>query len=130
MISKEVYTSSAISLSELFPNFTNQFVKPFEKVIDPDFHKEMCLDFQLCDREHMNKVSPILRLARSEDAEDLIGIYKELYNGTYPYKEMEDLDEVKKMIQDPSIQWLIYQDPSYNIAGCITFVLDFDNKRG
>ncbi len=43
---------------------------------------------------------------------------------------MEDIDEVRRMIQDPNVQWIIYQDPFYNIAGCITFVLDFENKRG
>lgn len=129
-LSEKVITDSVVSLNELFPNSTNQFIKPFEKVIDPDIHNGMCLDFQLCDREQKNKVNPILRLARPEDAEEIVGIYKELYNGTYPYKEMEDVDEVRKMIQDSSIQWIIYQDPSFKIAGCITFVLDFDNKRG
>ena len=72
----------------------------------------------------------MLRLAKPEDAKEITEIYKELYNGTYPYKEMEDIEEVKSMIQDPNIQWIIYQDPFYNIAGCITFVLDFENKRG
>ncbi len=129
-LSEKVITDSVVSLNELFPNSTNQFIKPFEKVVNPDIHSGMCLDFQLCDREQKNKVSPILRLARPEDAEEIVEIYKELYNGTYPYKEMEDLNEVRKMIHNPSIQWIIYQDPSFNIAGCITFVFDFDNKRG
>ncbi|TKJ21765.1 MAG: hypothetical protein CEE43_08735 [Promethearchaeota archaeon Loki_b32] len=130
MLSEEIITTSTVSLNELFPNFINQFIKPFENVIDPDIHNGMYLDFELCDRAQKHKVNPILRLARVDDAEELVGIYKELYNGTYPYKEMEDLDEVRKMIRDPSIQWIIYQDPSLNIAGFITFVLDFDNKRG
>lgn len=129
-ISEEVISNSVVSLTELFPNFTGQFIKPFEQVVNPDIHKGICLNFELCDREQKFKVNPILRLAQLEDAEELVGIYKELYNGTYPYKEMEDVDEVRKMIQDPTIQWIIYQDPSFNIAGCITFVLDFDNKRG
>ena len=129
-ISEEVITSSVISLNELFSNSTTQFIKPFEEVVDPDIHKGMYLDFKLCDRKQKDKVGPILRLAKPEDAQEIVGIYRELYNGTYPYKEMEDVDEVRKMIQEPSIQWIIYQDPSYNIAGCITFVLDFDNKRG
>ncbi|MFX1568869.1 MAG: hypothetical protein ACFFCV_10950 [Promethearchaeota archaeon] len=127
---EEVITNSVISLNDLFPNSTRQFIKPFKKVVNPDIQKGICVDFELCGREQKNKVNPILRLARPEDAEELVGIYKELYNGTYPYKEMEDVDEVRKMIQDPSIQWIIYQDPSFNIAGCITFVLDFENKRG
>lgn len=129
-ISEEVITSSAVSLNELFPSSTKQLIKPFEKVVNPDIQSGMCLNFELCDREQKQKVNPNLRLARPDDAEEIVGIYKELYNGTYPYKEMEDVVEVRRMIQDPSIQWIIYQDPSFNIAGCITFVLDFDNKRG
>jgi len=129
-ISDEIITNSVISMNELFPNSTTQFIKPFENVINPDIHSDMYLDFELCDREKKNKLNPILRLGKPEDAEEIVGVYRELYNGTYPYKEMEDVDEVRKMIQDPSIQWIIFQDPSFDIAGCITFVLDFDNKRG
>ncbi|MFX0001296.1 MAG: DUF998 domain-containing protein [Candidatus Hermodarchaeota archaeon] len=132
MLSEKIRSSEnlTVSLNEMFPNDTNQFIKPFKHIIESDMKRGMCLDFQLCDRVQKHKVSPILRLAKPEDAEDLVGIYKELYNGTYPYKEMEDIDEVRKMIQDPTIQWIIYQDPYFKIAGCITFVLDFENKRG
>ncbi|UCC19885.1 MAG: DUF998 domain-containing protein [Promethearchaeota archaeon] len=130
MLSKEALTDSVVSLNQLFPNSINQFIKPFEKVVNPDIHNGMCLDFEICDRKEKKKVNPILCLAKPEDAEELVGIYKELYNGTYPYKEMEDINEVRRMIQDPNIQWIIYQDPSHQIAGCITFVLDFGNKRG
>jgi len=130
MLSEDVISNSAVSLNELFPSYTNHFIKPFEKVVDPDIHNGMCLDFELCDRDSKEKVNPILRLAKLEDAEGIVEIYKELYNGTYPYKEMENMDEIRKMIKDPNIQWIIYQDPSLTLAGCITFVLDFENKRG
>jgi len=132
MLSEKILTTenTTVSLNELFPCNTTQFIKPFEHVVDPDIHRGICLDFELSGREQKQKISPILRLARPEDAEKLVGIYTELYNGTYPYKEMEDVEEVRKYIRDPNVQWLVYQDPSYNIAGCITFVLDFDNKRG
>lgn len=87
-ISEELITGSVISLGELFPSSTNQFIKPFEKIIDPDIHNGMYLDFELCDREQKNKINPILRLASLDDAEAIVEIYKELYNGTYPYKEI------------------------------------------
>ncbi|MFX1410426.1 MAG: hypothetical protein ACFFA6_08735 [Promethearchaeota archaeon] len=130
MLSEETMSSQAISLNELFCVSTNEFLRPFANVVDPDIHNGMYLDFEISDREHCHKINPILRLARPEDAKDIVEIYKDLYDGTYPYKEMEDLNEVQKMIRDPSIQWIIYQDPSYYTVGCITFVLDFDNKRG
>ena len=130
MLSEETVTIPGISLDELFCVSTDEFLRPFEDVIDPDIHKEMYLDFEISDRSHAHKINPVLRLARPEDAKEIVEIYKELYNGTYPYKEMEDEQEVRKMIQEPTIQWIIYQDPSFNIAGCITFFLDFENKRG
>ncbi|MFW9969878.1 MAG: DUF998 domain-containing protein [Candidatus Odinarchaeota archaeon] len=123
-------SDSVVSLQELFPSYTRQLIKPFERMLDPDIHKGMYLDFELCDREQKHKLNPILRIAQLEDAEEIVGIYKELYNGTYPYKEMENVEEVRKMIRDPSIEWIIYQDPSYHIAGCITFILNFEYKRG
>ncbi|MFX0083878.1 MAG: GNAT family N-acetyltransferase [Candidatus Hodarchaeota archaeon] len=119
-----------VSLRELFPCFTHEFLEPFKNVINAEIKQGMHLDFEISERDHQHKISPILRLARPEDAKEITEIYKELYDGTYPYKEMEDVREVRKLIEDPNVQWIIYQDPSYNIAGCVTFVLDFKNKRG
>ena len=130
MLSKQVYTENVVSLSELFPSFTHEFLEPFKNVIDTEIKHGMYLNFDISEREHQYKISPILRLARPEDAKEITEIYKELYDGTYPYKEMEDVKEVRRLIEDPNVQWIIYQDPSYTIAGCITFVLDFENKRG
>jgi hypothetical protein len=132
MLSKQVYTEKTVVLEELFPNFTHEFLEPFEGILNEEIKHEddLHLDFSIKGRKNGHKISPILRLAKPEDAEELIEIYKELYDGTYPYKEMEDIHTVHKMIEDPSIQWIIFQDPSFNIAGCITFVLDYVNKRG
>jgi len=124
MLSKQVYSEKTIALEKLFPNFTQEFLEPFKDIVGDEIH----LDFTLAGRKH--KINPILRIARSEDAEEIVDIYRELYEGSYPYREMEDVDEIRKMISDPTIQWIIFQDPSLNIAGCITFVFDFLNKRG
>ena len=130
MLSEEVIEPAVVSVNDLFSDNTEQFLKPFESVVNPDIHEGMALDFELEGRLHTHKISPILRLAKPEDAEEITEIYKELYNGTYPYKEMEDVEEMRKMILDSGSQWIIYQDAQFNIAGCITFVLDFGNKRG
>ncbi len=69
MLSEEIVNDSTISLNELFPNYTEQFLKPFEQLVDPDIHKGMYLDFELRDRVRKNKkISPMLRLARLDDA--------------------------------------------------------------
>ena len=123
------FSNPIVSLEELFPNCTQALLKPFKNVMDSELKEQVHFDFEIAEKKQ-HKINPILRMARPEDAQEIIGIYKELYDGTYPYKEMEDEAEVRKMIDDPNVQWVIYQDPKYNIAGCITFVLDFTNKRG
>ncbi len=130
MLSKQVYSEKTVEIEDLFPNFTHEFLEPFKRILEDEIKHDLHFDFNIVGRKHHHKISPILRLARPEDAEKIVEIYKELYDGTYPYKEMEDIQEVRKMIEDPTIQWIVYQDPSYNIVGCITFVLDFQNKRG
>ena len=77
MLSKEILSESTVSLSDLFTNYSQQFLKPFEKVVNPDLKKGMRLDFELSDRKHNHKISPILRLARVEDAEEITKIYTE-----------------------------------------------------
>lgn len=129
MISNQVFSSPTVSLAELFPNCTQELLEPFKEVIDGEFKEHLHLKFEIAGKKR-NKISPILRLARPDDVKEIVEIYKELYNGTYPYKEMEDEEEVRNMIEDPNVEWVIYQDPHYNIAGCVTFILDFDNRRG
>ena len=129
MISKQIFSSPTVSLEELFPDCTQQLLEPFKSAINIEIKEQVHFDFEIAEKKH-HKVSPILRLARPEDASEIIQIYKELYDGTYPYKEMEDEDEVRMMIEDPNVQWVVYQDPNFSIVGCITFVLDFPNRRG
>ena len=130
MISEQILSENTVSLEQLFPNFTSEFLKSFKDLTNSRIKHGMHLNFEIAERKHQSKISPILRLASPNDAKEITEIYKELYSGTYPYKEMEDVEEIRKMIMDPSVQWIVYQDPQYNIAGCITFVLDFENKRG
>ena len=130
MLSEQILPENIVSLEELFPNFTHEFLKSFEGLTRPQIKHEMHLNFEIAEKKHQQKISPILRLAHPNDAREITEIYKELYNGTYPYKEMEDVEEVRKMILDPAVKWIVYQDHDYNIAGCITFVLDFENRRG
>jgi hypothetical membrane protein len=128
MLSNQIYSEKTIALEELFPNFTHEFLEPFKSIVGDEVRPDLHLDFSIAGRKH--KINPILRLARVEDAEELVEVYKELYDGTYPYKEMEDVHEVRKMITNPNIRWIIFQDPHLTLAGCITFVLDFQNRRG
>ena len=130
MLSDELVISTIIEGSQLLLGTTNQFLKPFKDILEPDFKNGMRLNFKLSSRKSIKKLIPILYFANQNDAKEIIQIYKELYNGTYPYKEMEDEEEVSKMINSSKYEWILFKDSIGNIAGCITFALDFNNKKG
>ena len=130
MLSDELAISAIIEGSQLLLGTTNQFLKPFEDILESDFKNGMRLNFKLSNRKFIKKIIPILYFANQDDAKEIVQIYKELYNGTYPYKEMEDEEEVRKMIISSNYEWILFKDPNGNIAGCITFALNFNNKKG
>ncbi|MFX1259541.1 MAG: GNAT family N-acetyltransferase [Promethearchaeota archaeon] len=119
-----------LSYNQLFSESTDQFLRSFEHIEIDEINKGLELSFKIHKRLRNRKISPILRLAKPKDAKNLVKIYKELYDGTYPYKEMENEQEVRKMIEDPAVQWVVFKNPSDKIVGCITFMLDFKNKKG
>ena len=127
---EQVATMQYISSNELFCNFIDEFLEPFEYLIKTDIHRGMVLNFDIYHKSTIKKLSPILILARPRDAKKITEIYKELYNGTYPYKEMEHEKSVRKMIDNLNYRWVLFKDRFNNVAGCITFALDFKNKRG
>lgn len=49
----------------------------------------MDLPFELTEKARDDKISPILQLATPEDAQAIVDIYLDIYQGTYSYKEME-----------------------------------------
>jgi len=127
---EQVATMQYISSNELFCNYIDEFLEPFEYLIKTDIHRGMVLNFDIYHKSTIKKLSPILILARPRDAKKITEIYKELYNGTYPYKEMEHEKSVRKMIDNLNYRWVLFKDRFNNVAGCITFALDFKNKRG
>jgi len=127
---EQAVTLQYISSNELFCDFIDEFLEPFEYLIKTDIHKGMVLNFDIYHKSNIKKLSPILILASPKDAKKITEIYKELYNGTYPYKEMEDEKSVRKMIENLNYRWVLFKDRFNNVAGCITFALDFKNKRG
>jgi len=123
-------TRTSISISELYPNYTSQFMQPFKNVKNRDISNGIHLDFEIYDRSHNNKICPILKMATSSDAKEITEIYKEIYNGTYPYKEIEDEHEVRKMIKSSNCHWILFKSNNGETLGCFTFVLDFKDKLG
>lgn len=119
-----------VSFNELFSETTDHFLLPFQKLVDPDIHNGMHLTFELIEKDREQKISPILRIAKPEDAKEIVDIYLDIYKGSYPYKEMESVSEVRRMIQSNKYEWLIFMNTEGITVGCFTYQLDFENKRG
>jgi len=76
------------------------------------------------------KIIPSLKFATEKDAEEITKIFKEVYENTYPYKQMEIISEIQSMIRSPNYYWIIFTLKPDIIAGCIGIRLDFENKTG
>ncbi len=132
MLSKQSLIEPVILLNELFPKYSNRFLSYFEDIIDTSDHKSISLNFKIREKSHMKKLSPILKLAKPKDAKIIIELVKEAYEGTYPYKEMEDELEVRKMIKSGKITFVLFKNPKNQdeIIGSTAFVVDLEAKKG
>lgn len=121
----------SISFQDLFSKNTDHFLESFLDMGRPNIKSGMELPFELTEKARDEKISPILQLATPQDAEDIVETYLDIYQGSYPYKEMENINEVKKMIKSSKFRWLLFKTPSsQEVAGCFTYQLDFEKKRG
>lgn len=123
-------SSSLIIKTELIDSKSTEiFVDKFVKIgVNPDLTDNMELNFEI-DR-NLNRINCYLMLARPEDAYEITEIYKDCYKGTYPYKEMENPAEVRKMIIDKDYYWVLFRSPEGKTIGCFTYVLNMDQKKG
>ena len=129
MITQEVISYPVIPYKKLSPNSVDEFLDIFEDVLDLDLENGMDLNFQIDSKMGNNKISPTLVLAKPWDAEEIANICKEVYEGTYPYKEIEDKHEVRKMIESPEHHFILFKVGDY-VAGCFRCALDFEHKKG
>jgi hypothetical protein len=67
------------------------------------------------------------------DAKAIVEVYRDIYKGTYPYKEMLNEDYIYSTFTDPSYYWNIFTIPSICgiplVVGCFTIVIDLIQKR-
>lgn len=69
------------------------------------------------------------------DAQLIAGIYEEIYQGSYPYPEMLDIEWLQKKFLDPNYIWgmIRVSQPvlgSGDFIGCFTIVLDYETMTG
>ncbi|TXT61060.1 MAG: hypothetical protein BAJALOKI2v1_50028 [Promethearchaeota archaeon] len=126
-----MHVYKTISFQELFSPSTDHFLRSFYKIGNSNISDGMDLHFELIEKTRTKKKSPILQLATPDDAQEIVDIYLDIYQGTYPYKEMEDIKEVRRMIESSGYRWLLFKIAnSDKIAGCFTYQLDFEKKHG
>ena len=130
MITKQTIREDSLLRAALLSSNMTQVISSSMGDMTTKLRKGYKLDLPVLERTETNKINPLLKLAEPSDAEEIVGIYEELYEGTYPYKEMEDLDEVRNMIMQDNFKCILFYTPSNEIAGCVKFSLDYDNKRG
>jgi hypothetical protein len=65
-------------------------------------------------------------------AHSIVAIYKEIYQGTYPFHEMLDPQFLLKTFSDPDYYWGIFCHPEDSdiIMGCFTVVIDRYHNAG
>jgi len=86
MAAEQVFISPVIFFNKPFPDSTNHFLNSFKGKIEPDITNGMDLDFRVYGRKGNQKIIPLLKKATPEDAKEIVNIYKDVYDGTYPYK--------------------------------------------
>lgn len=63
-----------------------------------------------------------------EEAQAIVQIYQEIYQGTYPFAEMLDANWIFAKFSDSTYNWgLFISKDTHDIIGCWTFVLDYDS---
>ena len=127
MITQELLTYPVIPKEYLFPKTIEEFLDAFEGILDLDIEKGMELNF-LIEGRNNDKISPILRLAKPKDANEIATICKEVYQNSYPYKQIEDPSHIKKMIKNPEHHFILFMVEEY-IAGCFRCEIDFAAKK-
>ena len=69
-----------------------------------------------------------IQIATFDDAEDITNIIKQVYRGTYPHKELEDVDEIKRMMEDPFFTWVVFKKESGETIACGGYHIDLQNR--
>ncbi len=124
----QVKSVSSFHFDELFHDFINEFHACLHEVI-PDVKQVASLSFELKRKTSVKKCNPILQTAAPEHAQEIVNIYRDIYGNTYPYKEMLDEEEVRRMLESDEYEFILFKDTNEDIMGCFTFVFDFFHRR-
>jgi hypothetical protein len=106
-------------------------IVPYQERVYPYFIDQyLDSNFEFQRETPYRKFTPRLLIAKPEDAYILADICKEVYDNSYPYREMEDPEHVREMIQSHEHHFIIYKTREGEPAGCFRCALDFEHKKG
>ena len=91
-----------------------------------DLSLENGISFPKKSSSKAQKVTPTVQIAKPEEAQNISEIFKQVYQNTYPYKELESAQEIRKMIEDPDYNWILFKINGNEIIGCIG--IEFDDS--
>lgn len=129
MASASTITSVIIKSDMIQEKYSNKVVDKFRKLgLTPILEDKMEIKFEI--DKNLEKMNCYLEMAKPEHALEITNIYKDAYSGTYPYKEMEDPEAIRKMISDKGFYFVLFKTPEGKIIGCTTYVLDLKNRKG
>lgn len=121
MLTNKLIERPIITLEDYLEHF-----KGFDSL---NLQKEISLDFEWDFRQPSNKITPIIQLAKPKDAKKIVDLFLNTYSEMYPYREVQDLEEMRNMIKDPSYHWFLYKIKPNIFVGCFGVHLEFEKKR-
>ncbi len=119
-----------IDLSYININTINEFLDLFEGINNFNLEKGTRLPFSINKNRDYYKIDPIFQLAKIKDAGKIASIIREVYEGTYPYKEMEHVSEIQNMIRNPNFSWILFKINKNEISGIGAAHLELEQKKG
>ena len=89
---------------------------------------ESGITFPKKSRSKAQKVTPTVQIAKPEEAQSISEIFNQVYQNTYPYKEMESPYEIRKMIEDPGYIWILFKINGDEVIGCVALKFKASTK--
>jgi len=128
MATKEVFSAPYLLQEGLYEDEFSRLLNKSQGSAVKDLTQGITIDLEEKSKEN-GRVCPVLKLATPEDAELLVNICKEVYNGTYPYKEYEDSHYIKHAIESHDYFFIKFEYRG-EVVGSFKFILDFQSKSG
>ncbi|MFW9828881.1 MAG: hypothetical protein ACFFEY_14925 [Candidatus Thorarchaeota archaeon] len=130
MITQKILPYHIVQHEELYPNTIDEYLLKLFPLVDVNISNRAIYPFELETRLGNKKINPYLRIAQPDDAPIIAENCKEVYEYSYPYKEMEDAEHIQEMILSSSHHFILFETDTGENAGCFRCALDFEQKKG